>query len=473
MRRVTLSLILTVLASGGCFHGIGPQSIPVDRTAYIEALGDSWREQLLFNIVKIRYDDALTFLDVSSITQAYTLNASVNASNVIGWGAEARTRTTTFGGVGSNATGDATALNIVPSNMLTAGFSSSYQSTPTITYTPIAGEVIKEAIFTRLDPVMIFKSLNAAWQPDFIIPYCFASLNNVKGITNDTNDMSDFVACWKKLNQNKAISITINEVDEVKDAKKDEGENGNPDTKGKNTNVPKLKDKCNLEGLTNNLVEFTSNLVKKQKEEAPTKKEAVFITLDEKKDPVDVKYFKRLLDLDRTAELKKKFAGLDKTQIPLKKKIRESLGLMPKELTSQEKEEISAIGHGEPGETYEVVEGIPPTKGNLDKIYVRSRSVFQILTLLAQFIDVPTSQNNWVWPGQNPMESSIIPHFHILTTPGLVRPNEFAAIKYKGNWFYIPNWDTDTKRVFSGLIVILSMMKSAPSVNPILTIPVR
>ena len=86
-----------------------------------------------------------------------------------------------------------------------------------------------------------------------------------------------------------------------------------------------------------------------------------------------------------------KFAGLDKTQISRKKKIMESLGLMPKELTSQEKEKIRAIGHGEPLEKYQVVQGIPPQKKNLNRIYVRPRSVFQVLDLLARYIDVPPS----------------------------------------------------------------------------------
>ena len=85
MRRLTLFLILIVLASGGCSRGLGPRNLASDRTAYIEALGDSWKEQLLFNIVKVRYHDALQ-PHVSSITQSYSLDATVNAGYNIGWG---------------------------------------------------------------------------------------------------------------------------------------------------------------------------------------------------------------------------------------------------------------------------------------------------------------------------------------------------------------------------------------------------
>ena len=71
------------------------------------------------------------------------------------------------------------------------------------------------------------------------------------------------------------------------------------------------------------------------------------------------------------------------------------------------------------------------------------------------------------------MAWSNIPHFWIQSEIGLTKPNEFAAIKYKGHWFYIPNGDPATKRVFSGLVAIFSMMETAPADKPILTIPVR
>lgn len=425
MRRLPLFLMLIVLASGGCSRGLGPQNLAVDRTAYIEALGDSWREQLLFNIVKVRYHDALTFLDVSSITQAYTLEANANASYNIGWGEGTTTSTVTAPPVGGPTTTSQRALNLFPRNTFTAGISSTYRTLPTITFTPIAGEVIKNTIFSPLKPINVIRALMAGWKGNFIIPYCCLSINNVQGILQNPNKMNELVEVWDKLVRENVISYDF-KPPKPKDngAGEGEGANDKPDKKGEKINGPKPKP-TQQDKLAGNLVEFTSNLVKKQKEEK--KEEVAFIILDKKNDHHgNVQRFQKLLGLvdNKSGE-------------------------------------------------YEVVSEIQTRKEGLEKIYVQSRSVFQILTLLAMFIDVPTSQETWVWPGKTPMELSDIPHFHILTTPGLMRPNEFAAIKYKGNWFYIPNWDTDTKRVFSGLMAIFSMMETAPSKEPILTIPVR
>ena len=63
---VRLIVILGAALVAGC-TSIGPGSVPRDRIDYAGAIADSWREQTLLNIVKLRYFDAPAFLEVSSI----------------------------------------------------------------------------------------------------------------------------------------------------------------------------------------------------------------------------------------------------------------------------------------------------------------------------------------------------------------------------------------------------------------------
>ena len=61
----------------GC-GSIGPHTVARDRFDYTGALGDSWKEQMLINTVKLRYGDTPVFLDVASVISQYQVAAQMN-----------------------------------------------------------------------------------------------------------------------------------------------------------------------------------------------------------------------------------------------------------------------------------------------------------------------------------------------------------------------------------------------------------
>ncbi len=63
----TIAVVLLLLAGlTGC-ASIGPATVARDRFDYITAISDSWKAQMLLNLVKLRYGDAPVFLDVASV----------------------------------------------------------------------------------------------------------------------------------------------------------------------------------------------------------------------------------------------------------------------------------------------------------------------------------------------------------------------------------------------------------------------
>ena len=66
MRKHLIILSLNLFISG-CSSHLGPQTITADRFDYNTAITDSWKEQTLLNIVKIRYADMPLFVEVASI----------------------------------------------------------------------------------------------------------------------------------------------------------------------------------------------------------------------------------------------------------------------------------------------------------------------------------------------------------------------------------------------------------------------
>jgi hypothetical protein len=154
-RRVGM-IPLVLLAGAGC-ASVGPATVPRDRMDYIGAVADSWKEQTLLNIVRMRYGDAPSFIDVSSVISAYSLQGQVSAS-------------------GQVTTGRTTG---VPPGLATLGAGATYNDRPTITYTPLAGDRFARSLLKPIPPSAIFELIQAGFPADSILQMTARSVNGL------------------------------------------------------------------------------------------------------------------------------------------------------------------------------------------------------------------------------------------------------------------------------------------------------
>lgn len=140
----------------GC-ASIGPATVPRDRVDYITAVSESWKEQTLLNIVRMRYGDAPSFVDVSSVIAAYAFQGQLVAA----------------GQVSSNLT------NTIPSNLVTVGGNATYLDRPTITYTPVAGDKFAKSLLKPIPPSAIFELIQAGYPADYILQMTTRAINGV------------------------------------------------------------------------------------------------------------------------------------------------------------------------------------------------------------------------------------------------------------------------------------------------------
>ena len=158
LTRRPVGVIALILAITGCAH-LGPATVVVDRFDYNTAIADSWKEQTLLNIVKIRYEDLPIFLDVSSIVTGYSLDTGATiGGQITGVGGAGN-----YGSASGSVNGTAT-----------------YSQHPTITYTPMTGEKFLQGLITPIDPVRIFFLIQAGYPADFILSLTVESLNGVR-----------------------------------------------------------------------------------------------------------------------------------------------------------------------------------------------------------------------------------------------------------------------------------------------------
>jgi hypothetical protein len=137
----------------GCYRPIGPRSIVRDRAQYSVSLSDSWKEQTLLNIVKMRYLDPPIFVDIGNIVASYSLAETA----ALGATVEPGNNSGTIAGGGT------------------------YTNSPTITYTPLTGSKFVTSLMTPLSPGAVFAGIQNGLPADTTM---FAALSSINGLKN-------------------------------------------------------------------------------------------------------------------------------------------------------------------------------------------------------------------------------------------------------------------------------------------------
>jgi hypothetical protein len=135
-----------------------------DRTDYGSSIGNSWKEQTLLNIVKLRYSDMPIFLEVAQVIAGYQLQSAIGGSF-------------TGGNFNAGLIGPFTA-----SGTATAG--STYTDRPTVVYSPLTGVDFLKRLMTPIPPTSVMFVLQAGYPAERTMPIMLDSIN---GLTNGSN----------------------------------------------------------------------------------------------------------------------------------------------------------------------------------------------------------------------------------------------------------------------------------------------
>ena len=152
-------LCLPIVVATGC-GSIGPGTVTRDRLDYAESVGDSWKTQMLFNLVKLRYGDIPVFMDVGQVVAGYSVqrSATANASfNTFNQGPPPNSITGVLGA--------------------TAGII--YNDSPTVTYTPLAGERFARTMMATMPPTSIMNVLQSGFPVDTVFRLAVQSINGI------------------------------------------------------------------------------------------------------------------------------------------------------------------------------------------------------------------------------------------------------------------------------------------------------
>jgi len=363
MTVLSLRLLLLTLIVGLAGCTLGPGTMTRDRFDYSQAVAESWKSQMLLNLVRTRYGDSGVFLDVGQIVSGYTMQSSFFAS----------------GNIFSFNTPGAINPAGVPSSSIGLGAQGQFTDRPTITYTPLMGERFARSMMMPVPPAALLSLIQSGNPVDLVFRLM---VNTVNGIDNRQGgdlraraadpEFHVLLERLRRIQLSGAIGSRVRKVD---------------------------------------------------------REEAVLLTFRQKAEPS--------IEADIRA-------------------VAQMLGLDPG------------------GKDFRVVYGA--VAANDKEIAILTRSVLEIIVNLSSFITVPEAHvtDHRVGPSLPPEvgpSGPIRSLIQISSSPN--RPADaFVAVPYRDHWFWIDDRDMPSKRLFSFLMLIFTLVepgsKDAP---PVLTIP--
>jgi hypothetical protein len=146
----TAVLSICLMTLWGC-SSMGPDRVQAGRGLYNVAVAKTNDEQLLLNIVRLRFLDTPFFLQVSSISTNFTFEGSALAGGT---------------------------LNSTPSTA-SLGVAGRVVASPTVTYTPLHGDQFSKRLLSPIELSTVLLLTNSGWSVERVFRLCVRSINGV------------------------------------------------------------------------------------------------------------------------------------------------------------------------------------------------------------------------------------------------------------------------------------------------------
>lgn len=158
MNKTYLVFPVLLVLLCGCQSSFGPRALKHTHPAYNQVVNNTQNQELLLNLVRLKYRDTPCFLNVNSITASFGMGAEIGVEGEYGidW-----------------------KRDIGDGRIVRPNIGMSYSQSPTISYAPLHGEDFVESMLTSISFIRILKVARSGWRPDRVFGLFLERINNL------------------------------------------------------------------------------------------------------------------------------------------------------------------------------------------------------------------------------------------------------------------------------------------------------
>jgi hypothetical protein len=149
---IAVGIFIVAFLLNGC-SGLGPSTLKGNRYNYNTTIQRSNDQQLLLNLVRLKYRDTPYFLEVNSVAAQFKFRASADA---------------------------ATTLQDGVKTILGIGVGASVEENPTVSYAPLQGEQFIQRFLSHIPLQNIFLLTRSGWSFERILRVCLERVGKLK-----------------------------------------------------------------------------------------------------------------------------------------------------------------------------------------------------------------------------------------------------------------------------------------------------
>ena len=158
MHRIYLFFLIFIFLLCGCQSTFGPRALKGTHPAYNQAIVNTLDQEMLLNLVRLKYRDRPFFLWVGSVTATFSMGADIGVEGQYGidW---------------KRDLGDG--------RVVSPNIGMRYAQSPTISYTPLHGEDFLKSVLTPISLEAILVITQSGWSVERVFGICVERINNL------------------------------------------------------------------------------------------------------------------------------------------------------------------------------------------------------------------------------------------------------------------------------------------------------